>query len=177
MGVGSWGSDPSGTSSLKTGAGSEAAPYHRAVLLWGPSCPQSYVGRGRDQSLSTQSHPTLWQIHVQQLPQARCDAPGVPGTGITLPLMKATPWSPAFLPPPQCQVSDMTKQRFTSSEFRITNPENEAGEGKVRLRVPVSAVMAPDGGVGVPDSTGLTAASCSCPLPQALGAWSASALR
>lgn len=110
-------------------------------------------------------------------PKARCDAPGVPGTGVTLPLMKVTPWSPALLPPPQCQVSDTTKQRFTSSEFRVTNPENEAGEGKVRLRVPVLAVLAPDGGVGVPDSTGLTAASCSCPLPQALGAWSASALR
>lgn len=47
----------------------------------------------------------------------------------------------------------------------------------MRLRVPVLAVPAPDGGVGVPDSTELTAASCSCPLPKALGAGSTSALR
>lgn len=51
--VGSWGSDLAGTSSLRTGEGSEAALYHGAAPLWEPGCPQSCVGRARDRGLST----------------------------------------------------------------------------------------------------------------------------
>lgn len=51
--VGPWGLDPVGTSSLRTGAESEAALYCGAAPLWGPRCPQSYVGRACHRGLST----------------------------------------------------------------------------------------------------------------------------
>lgn len=58
---------------------------------------------GRATPLSSRSMPSSSS-------RVRQDAPGVPGSGVTLPLVRMSSQLTALLPPPQHQVSDMTKQ-------------------------------------------------------------------
>lgn len=109
--MGSWGSDLSGTSSLRmrvkrscSHLWGNAAEGGRAVLraLW-------------EGSRSESEQAEIPHSMAQQLPLS-WDAPRVPSTGVTVP-GESDPSISSPHPTPQHQLSDTAKQRFTSSEF------------------------------------------------------------